>query len=440
MRLFRTIGGICQSLSPHASLLIHSFKLLQFMHIAIIGAGAAGCFCAIELAQRLTHAVISVYERAGKPLAKVAVTGGGRCNLTNTFEGVRSMESAYPRGARLMKRLLREFSHDDVCRWFEQAGVRLVAQEDHCVFPVSQDAMEIVHTLTRLMRQHGVRLFTHARVTRISHADDGTYSIGMADGSTVQAQCVVVTTGGSPKLSGLDMLQPLSLEVVPPAPSLFSLCLPNHPLCQLMGTVVDEVTASIPGTKFRASGPLLLTHWGLSGPAILRLSSYAARYLQECDYQSRLALNWFGDASEAEVLALLQDLWQRHPQKQLQSVYPPCLNSRLWHCLLELCQQRPAARWSELHPKHLVRLSAMLSHHVLSVSGKNRFKEEFVTCGGVALSNVAPSTLESRRHAGLYFAGEVLDVDAVTGGFNLQAAWTMGYVVAKSIAAARLLP
>lgn len=403
------------------------------MEIAIIGAGAAGCFCAVELARRHPHAVINVYERGSRPLAKVAITGGGRCNLTNTFQGVRSVEAVYPRGFRLMKRLLREFSHEDAFRWFEKAGVRLVVQDDQCVFPASQDAMEIVHTLLRLMRQHGVRVHTASRITAVRHEPDAAYSLLFADGSSVRADRVVVTTGGSPRPSGLELLRPLGLEMVSPAPSLFSLCLPEHPLRELSGTVVEAVVASIPGTKFKADGPLLLTHWGLSGPAILKLSSYAARYLQEADYQSRLALNWMGGRSEAEVLSVLQALAMQHPQKQLQSAYPPCFNGRLWRCLLEQYQLRPALSWSELSSKQMVRLSALLVHHVLSVAGKNRFKEEFVTCGGVALSCISPSTLECRQHPGLYFAGEVLDVDAITGGFNLQAAWTMAYVVAKSL-------
>ena len=401
------------------------------MKIAIIGAGAAGCFAAIEIKRRCPEAVVTVYESGRKALAKVAVTGGGRCNLTNSFNGVRSIEAVYPRGARLMKRLLREFSHEDAYQWFEREGIRLTTQEDNCVFPVSQDAMEIVDKLLWLMRRHGVGLKTGHRVERITH-DDG-YTLCFSNGESVEADKVVVTTGGSPKLSGLMMLDGLGLDIVDPVPSLFSLCLTNNPITDMTGTVVEDVHTSIVGTKMKADGPLLITHWGLSGPAILKLSSYGARLLHDCNYKAKIAVNWFGSANENEVMELLYEMSIRHPQKQVQSVYPDRFNSRLWLHLLACAGIRPEMRWAEMGRKSFNRMAAMLTNHIFDITGKNKFKDEFVTCGGVALSNINPSTLESRQHSGLYFAGEVLDVDAITGGFNLQAAWTMAFVVAKYI-------
>lgn len=399
------------------------------MKIAIIGAGAAGCFAAIEIKRRRPEAVVTVYESGRKALAKVAVTGGGRCNLTNSFGGVRSIEAVYPRGARLMKRLLREFSHKDAYEWFEREGIRLTTQEDNCVFPVSQDAMEIVDKLLWLMRRHGVGLKTGYRVERITH--DEVYTLQFSNGESVEADKVVVTTGGSPKLSGLKMLDGLGLDIVEPVPSLFSLCLTNNPITCMTGTVVEDVQTSIVGTKMKAEGPLLITHWGLSGPAILKLSSYGARLLHDCNYKAKIAVNWFGSANENEVMELLYEMSIRHPQKQVQSLYPDRFNSRLWLHLLACVGIRPDMRWAEMGRKSFNRMAAMLTNHIFDISGKNKFKDEFVTCGGVALSNINPSTLESRQHPGLYFAGEVLDVDAITGGFNLQAAWTMGYIVAK---------
>ena len=401
------------------------------MKIAIIGAGAAGCFAAIEIKRRRPEAVVTVYESGRKALAKVAVTGGGRCNLTNSFGGVRSIEAVYPRGARLMKRLLREFSHKDAYEWFEREGIRLTTQEDNCVFPVSQDAMEIVDKLLWLMRRHGVGLKTGHRVERITH--DDVYTLQFSNGESVEADKVVVTTGGSPKLSGLKMLEGLGLDIVEPVPSLFSLCLTNNPITCMTGTVVEDVHTSIVGTKMKAEGPLLITHWGLSGPAILKLSSYGARLLHDCNYKTKIAVNWFGSANENEVMELLYEMSIRHPQKQVQSLYPDRFNSRLWLHLLACAGIRPDMRWAEMGRQSFNRMAAMLTNHIFDISGKNKFKDEFVTCGGVALSNINPSTLESRQHPGLYFAGEVLDVDAITGGFNLQAAWTMAYVVAKNV-------
>lgn len=443
------------------------------MKIAIIGAGAAGCFCAVELKRRMPSASVEVFEAGTKALAKVAITGGGRCNLTNSFEGISSLSIAYPRGDKLMKRLFRSFDQRSTWQWFENEGVKLVLQEDHCVFPASQDAMEIVNTLLARMRQAGVTLHTKRKVTGIFPRPDGGYTLSVAELSKVQslrqaqrpdslapesiisvpepvegpilqksqrldkhnclADIVVVTTGGSPKLSGLGMLDGLDLEIVPPVPSLFTFNLPGSPVRELMGTVVENASASLVGTKFKASGPLLITHWGMSGPAILKLSSYAARYLAENEYSATLSVNWFGDAGEQDVRDRITALSKDSPQKQILNTHPSELPSRLWTYLATKCGIREDARWAELGSKGINRLVNTLINDEYQIRGKSRFKEEFVTCGGVALSNINLNTLESKNHPGLYFAGEVLDVDAITGGFNLQAAWSMGYTVARSI-------
>lgn len=402
------------------------------MHIVIIGAGAAGCFAAIQIARQCPEATVSVFERLSRPLAKVAVTGGGRCNLTNSFADVRSLESVYPRGTRLMKRLFKVFDHCDAMRWFEGAGVPLVTQEDQCVFPRSQRADDIVQTLLRLMRRHGVNLHTGCGVTAIHPLSPG-YRIDFQEKKSVEADIVVVTTGGSPRESRLDFLSPLALETVSPVPSLFSFVLENHPLAEHAGLVVPNVTTRLAGTRFKADGPLLVTHWGVSGPAILRLSSYAARHLHDNAYRAELVVGWLGEENEASAAEMLQRLSANHAVKQVGSVCPESLSRRLWHTLLRHAGISHERRWSSLRAKDHRRLASRLTGHTLTVSGRNPHKEEFVTCGGIALDQVHPSTLESRRHSGLYLAGEVLDVDAVTGGFNLQAAWTMGFVVAQSI-------
>ena len=403
------------------------------MNVAIIGAGAAGCFAAIQIKRNNPKANVTVYEAGIKPLAKVAITGGGRCNLTNSFDGIRSLDEAYPRGARLLKKLFRTFDYNDVYQWFESEGVSLTTQEDDCVFPVSQDAMEIVNTLVRLMRSLGVKLITRHRVAAINHeAEDGEYLLTFSHGDVAKADAVVVTAGGSPQVRGLEMYEKLGLEIVSPVPSLFSLNLEkNHPMTALMGTVVNDVQARLVGTKLAAFGPLLITHWGVSGPAILKLSSYAARILAENDYKAQLAINWFGQANEAEVTSIITEIAEQNQKKLVSSVWPERFNNRMWCYLIDACGLRQDMRWGELGKKGLNKLVALLTNHTLNIVGKNKYKEEFVTCGGVALSNVNSSTLESKKHPHLYFAGEILDVDAITGGFNLQAAWTMGYVVAE---------
>ena len=392
--------------------------------IAVIGAGAAGCFCTAELRRLRPEASIDVYEAGPKPLAKVAVTGGGRCNLTNSFQGIRSLAEAYPRGERLMKRLLKVFSQEDACRWFEAAGVPLVLQEDHCVFPRSQDAMDIVRALLRKM--DGAHLHLHTPVRSVMSGLSGHLKV---DGTPYDA--VVVTTGGAPK--GLPLLEGLDLEWVPTVPSLFTFSIQDPGLRALMG-LVTEASVSLPGTAFKAEGPLLITDWGLSGPAVLKLSSYAARHLAECGYKAPLCVNWTG-LREEEIRESLCSIAKTHPQKQVSNTPPEGLQARLWSYLIGKSGIRADIRWAELGLKGLNRLVATLTQDSYSIAGKTRFREEFVTAGGVALSNLDPATLQSRKYPGLFFAGEVLDIDAITGGFNLQAAWTTGYVAAHAIAA-----
>ena len=392
--------------------------------VAVIGAGAAGCFCAAELRRMRPDFRVDVYEAGPRPLAKVAITGGGRCNLTNSFEGIRSLSEVYPRGERLMKRLLHVFSQEDTWCWFESAGVPLVLQDDHCVFPRSQDAMDIVHALLRRMDGVNLRLRTP-----ISSVMPGLTGHLLVDGTPYDA--VVVTTGGAPK--GLPMLDGLDLEWVPTVPSLFTFTVKDEGLRALMGLVVDA-SVSIPGTSFKADGPLLITDWGLSGPAVLRLSSYAARHLHDTGYKAPLAVNWLA-AGEAEIREILKRLEAANPRKQVSNTPPDGLQARLWNHLILRAGLRADIRWAELGSKGFNKLVNVLTQDAYAIEGKTKFREEFVTCGGVALSNVNPATLESKTHPGLYFAGEVLDIDAVTGGFNLQAAWTTGAVVARSIAA-----
>ncbi len=417
------------------------------MKVAIVGAGAAGCFCAVELKRRMPSASVEVFEAGPKALAKVAVTGGGRCNLTNSFEGISSLSAVYPRGDKLMKRLFRTFDQHSVWQWFENEGVKLVLQDDGCVFPASQDAMEIVNALLAGMRQTGVTLHARHKVTGIFPLPEGGYTlsvavpvvrqglptIGVTKGLEYSADIVVVTTGGSPKLSGLGMLEGLGLEIVSPVPSLFTFNLPDSPVRELMGTVVENASASLAGTKFKASGPLLITHWGMSGPAILKLSSYAARYLAENEYSATLSVNWLGSIGEQDTRGRIASLSDGNSQKLILNTHPSELPSRLWMYLVSRCGIRDDAHWAELGSKGMNRLVNTLVNDGYRIRGKSRFKEEFVTCGGVALSNIDPGTLECRSCPGLYFAGEVLDVDAITGGFNLQAAWTMGYTVARSV-------
>ena len=392
----------------------------QSLRTAIIGGGAAGFFLAVNLKEMCPEMGVTIFERSKRVLAKVEVSGGGRCNCTNTFDEVKDLSSVYPRGHRLMKRLMKGFSQRDAYEWFERHGVKLTIQEDQCVFPLSQDSHTIINCFMNEARQHGIEIRTESRISSLNALSDFDY--------------IAVTTGGSPKAEGLQWLVDLGHEIEPPVPSLFTFQIQDVALQALMGTVVEGATAMIPGTKLRAEGPLLITHWGMSGPAILKLSSYAARHLATCGYQAPLAINWTGHR-DIEVMDTLNDMLVRHPQKQLQTITPFGLPSRLWTYLIQKCLgQRSNSRWNALNPKELHRLANLLSGgDTYQIAGRAPFKDEFVTCGGIALSAVNPSTLESRHVPHLYFAGEVLDIDGITGGFNFQAAWTTAYTVAQTI-------
>lgn len=399
--------------------------------VAIIGAGAAGCFCAINVKRLMPEADVHVYESHGKALAKVAITGGGRCNLTNSFRLVSNLQQVYPRGSKLMKRALSAFSHEALMEWFEREGVRLVIQDDECVFPQSQNAMEIVNTLLSLMRRSGVQQHLNCRPELAKDGDN--YLI---DGQMFDA--LVIATGGSPHIGGLDFLSPFALDIVPPVPSLFTFNVAGTWHQQLMGTVVENATMQIAGTKFRSQGSLLLTHWGMSGPATLRLSSYAARWLAEHDYRCQVVINWCGGMNESEARQMIAQMMSDNGQRLVANEYPRWLTARHWQHLIMCSGIDTTQRWNALNKKQINKLVTTLTADVHEVTGKCPFKEEFVTCGGVALSNINISTLESKTHPGLYFAGEVLDVDAVTGGFNLQAAWSMAYVIARQLASRTL--
>lgn len=398
--------------------------------IAVIGAGAAGCFCAIRIRRRHPDYRVTVLEAGSRPMAKLAVTGGGRCNITNTFGHIRDVREAYPRGHSLLRRLLKAFSPDDLLAWFGAEGIAFTVQEDGCVFPRSQDAMQIVGCLERLMRREGVGLRCNTRITGIAPLADGTFALRGKGGEEI-FDAVVLCAGGSSS-DFLRKLLPSDMEIVPTVPSLFTFRTGDEALKSLTGTVVDNARLSITGSGLSAEGILLVTDWGLSGPAALKLSSYAARYLYERQYRAPLCINWSG-VSEEELRAELAMTGRANPKKLVSSAGLPRLSARLWKHLCARAGIPAEQRWAEIGKKNLNRLCATLCADSGEITGRARFKEEFVTCGGVALGEVSPASLESRKHPGLFFAGEVLDIDAVTGGFNLQAAWSTAYAVSESI-------
>lgn len=390
------------------------------MKTAIIGGGAAGFFLGINLKEMCPEMEVTIFEKSKRVLAKVEISGGGRCNCTNSFAEVRDLSEVYPRGHRLMKRLMKGFSQEDAYEWFERHGVRLTTQDDQCVFPMSQDSHTIINCFLTEARRCGIEIRTETKID----------SLDLLSGYDF----IAVTTGGSPKAEGLRWLGDMGHELEPPVPSLFTFQIADEALHALMGTVVEDVVTMIPGTKLRAQGPLLITHWGMSGPAILKLSSYGARLLADQQYRAPLAVNWT-NRRDTEVMTMLDEIIICSPQKQLKTISPCGLPSRLWTYLAEKCLgERANGRWGSLNKKEMNRLVNLLSGgDSYQIAGRAAFKDEFVTCGGIALSAVNPSTLESRHVPHLFFAGEVLDIDGITGGFNFQAAWTTAYTVACAI-------
>ena len=391
------------------------------MKTAIIGGGAAGFFLGINLKEMCPEMEVTIFEKSKRVLAKVEISGGGRCNCTNSFAEVRDLSEVYPRGHRLMKRLMKGFSQEDAYEWFERHGVRLTTQDDQCVFPMSQDSHTIINCFLTEARRCGIEIRTETKID----------SLDLLSGYDF----IAVTTGGSPKAEGLRWLGDMGHELESPVPSLFTFQIADEALHALMGTVVEDVVTMIPGTKLRAQGPLLITHWGMSGPAILKLSSYGARLLADQQYRAPLAVNWT-NRRDTEVMTMLDEIIICSPQKQLKTISPCGLPSRLWTYLAEKCLgERANGRWGSLNKKEMNRLVNLLSGgDSYQIAGRAAFKDEFVTCGGIALSAVNPSTLESRHVPHLFFAGEVLDIDGITGGFNFQAAWTTAYTVACAIA------
>ena len=397
------------------------------MRIAIVGGGAAGFFCAINLKEMNPACEVTIFEKSKKVLAKVEVSGGGRCNCTNSFASVSDLSQVYPRGHRLLKRLFKTFDYRDAYEWFERHGVRLVTQDDDCVFPASQDSHTIINLFLAEARRHHIEIRTQSKIESLEELSE--------------FDRVVITTGGMQgNLSPLaSHLSPLASHLSPlnsPVPSLFTFSIEDPALRALMGTVVEGATAYIPGTNFRATGPLLITHWGMSGPAILKLSSYAARELHDHNYQMPLAINWISgkvDHQEAAKTEIIK-LQAQNAMQKVSKVRPFNLPSRLWSYLIDKALgERAQNRWQNLNQKELNRLVNILCNDSYQIAGRAAFKDEFVTCGGIDLSAVNPNTLESKHLPHVYFAGEVLDIDGITGGFNFQAAWTTAYTVARAI-------
>lgn len=402
------------------------------MKIAIIGGGAAGFFAAIHAKINHPDSHVVLLEKSQKFLSKVKISGGGRCNVTNGCSDVNELCKAYPRGGKKLKKAFHRFNTTDTIKWFESRGVPLLTQDDGCVFPVSQSSQSIIDCFLDEVRKMKIDIQLGKGVKRILAIDEKLELSFIKEVHPPQLfDKVIVATGGSPKRTGLEWLEELGHKIEDPVPSLFTFNMPNESIKSLMGIVVKNTLVKIQGEKLNSDGPLLITHWGMSGPAILKQSAFGARLLADKNYEFKIQVNWVNEKNNSVVFDHLSLLSTEHQKKLISNIRPYGLQERLWLHLLEKCDISSDKRWGELGNKSLNKLVNIFTNDVYSVKGKTTFKEEFVTCGGVSLQSIDLATMQSKVVKNLYFAGEVMDIDAITGGYNFQAAWTTAFIAGE---------
>ncbi len=403
----------------------------RFMDLVIIGGGAAGIFCAANAARLNAGLKVLVLEKSGKLLSKVKVSGGGRCNVTHACFDRVEMSKRYPRGQHFVRKAFHEFFTTNTIQWFEERGVKLKTESDGRMFPVTDSSQTIIDCLMREVNKHGVEIRMNTEVAALRKTDSG-FEISLKDGRTLTAEAVCIATGGFAKAESFAWIESLGHSIEKPVPSLFTFNLPGHPITKLMGVSVPMAKVRISGIKTDQEGPLLITHWGLSGPAVLKSSAWGARELASRNWHFSVQVNWMSTWKENDWRELFQEQRSLHPQRSIGRC-PVELPSRLWEFLVHQSGLKPEQRWGELPSRESNKLIQLLTNWEAEVKGKTTFKEEFVTAGGIKLSEIDPQTCESRIVPGLYFAGEIMDVDGITGGFNFQHAWTSGFCVAKSL-------
>lgn len=407
------------------------FAIMEKRTLVIVGGGAAGFFCAVNAAAQDRSLSVIILEKSSKLLSKVRISGGGRCNLTHACFKIPALAAHYPRGDQFVKKTFGYFNPSDTIKWFEKRGVMLKTEADGRMFPVSNDSNSIVQCLLDEASRYGVIIRTNQEVLSVAK-HTGRWMVKTSSDQLV-ADVVCIAAGGYTKLAQFEWLKALGHSIEKPVPSLFTFNLPGHSLRNLMGVVVNPVQVKIAGTRLQEKGPVLLTHWGLSGPAILRLSAWGARELAEREWQFTVIMNWVPSYHEQGLLEFIRQFRNEKGSLKLQNRNPFLLPQRFWEYLLAEAGADLEGRWGELPAREQNKLVKLLSAMELNVKGKTTFKEEFVTAGGISLSEINPATMESRLHQGLYFAGEVLNVDGITGGFNFQHAWTSGWLAAGNI-------
>jgi predicted Rossmann fold flavoprotein len=408
--------------------------------LIVIGGGAAGFFCAVNAARMNPLLQIILLEKSRKLLSKVKISGGGRCNVTHALFDITEMSKRYPRGQNFVKKTFHQFFTTDTIKWFEERGVKLKTENDGRMFPITDSSQSIIDCLMKEANLYSVEIRMNFEIKEIS-IHDSLFTIHETNGAVLNANFLCIATGGYPKSSMFEWLTKLGHTIAEPAPSLFTFNLSagkpdfsKHPITALMGVSVEKARAKIEGTKLLEEGAVLITHWGLSGPAILRLSAWGARELAVSNYQFTIHINWLPGDNEQSLKNEFQNFRISFANKKIVNHNFSFLPNRLWQFLLDQSGVKEEIRFADLPAKIENALIKNLVDYTAEVKGKTTFKEEFVTAGGINLSEIDANTMMSKKIPNLFFAGEVMDVDGITGGFNFQHAWTSGWIAGKSIA------
>jgi predicted Rossmann fold flavoprotein len=416
------------------------FQYLAFVNkkLIVIGGGAAGFFCAVNAAAQCTGLDVLLIEKTNKLLSKVRISGGGRCNVTHACFSIAEMIKRYPRGEKFLKQAFHYFFTTDTIKWFEKKNVKLKTESDGRMFPETDSSEAIINCLLHEANKNHVQILMNHEIVNIEKIfaknKGEIFRLFSKDGNILEADFVCVSCGGFHKPDQYNWLTRLGHSFESPVPSLFTFNVPKNPVSELMGISVENVQVKINGTKFSQRGSLLITHWGFSGPAVLKLSAFAAIELAKMNYDFLISINWLADYHENSVLEKLKLIRNEFASKKIINKNPFNLPQRLWEYHLQECGINPEIRWADLPAKQQNQLAKQLCSQQFLVKGKTTFKEEFVTAGGIKLTEIDANTMESKMIPHLFFAGEILNVDGITGGFNFQHAWTSGWIAAKEIA------
>ncbi|OUL60904.1 NAD(P)/FAD-dependent oxidoreductase [Flavobacterium sp. AJR] len=402
--------------------------MTQNFDIIIVGGGAAGFFTAINIVEKNSKLKVAILERGSEVLTKVRVSGGGRCNVTHACFEPNELVKFYPRGEKELRGPFHQFCSGDTIEWFEKHGVELKIEDDGRMFPVSNSSQTIIDCFLKATAKLGITVLTGQSVQSIFKKENF-WKIETQNQNYI-AEKLILATGSNPKI--WEMLQTFGHAIVSPVPSLFTFNIKDPRIKELPG-VAAQATVKVKDTKLESTGPLLITHWGMSGPAILKLSAWGARILHDKNYQFTIFVNWLNDIDTEDAEKILKDLKQEHAKKAVSKKSPFDFPNRLWESLVLASNIEVETKWADLSKVQLQNLANQLTNGTFQVNGKSTFKEEFVTAGGIDLKEINFKTMESKLHENLYFAGEIVNIDAITGGFNFQNAWTSGFIVANSI-------